>query len=94
MFLIYMYYCIVLQDYSVNEIVELPIIFTFLSDWACGGQWNRMVQFLAVLIQTVQTNHIELAIFFNGCLEQQRMAEWVASQQEVRKKINQVQVIP
>ncbi|XP_069703261.1 constitutive coactivator of PPAR-gamma-like protein 1 homolog isoform X1 [Periplaneta americana] len=62
----------------------------YFSDWACGGQWNRMVQFLAVLIQTVQTSHIELAVFFNGCLEQQRMGEWIASQQEVRKKINQV----
>ncbi|KAJ4439651.1 hypothetical protein ANN_07779 [Periplaneta americana] len=61
----------------------------YFSDWACGGQWNRMVQFLAVLIQTVQTSHIELAVFFNGCLEQQRMGEWIASQQEVRKKINQ-----
>lgn len=51
-----------------------------------------MVQFLAVLIQTVQTSHIELAVFFNGCLEQQRMTEWIRSQQEARKKINQVQI--
>lgn len=78
---------------SVNEIVEVVTIFTSFSDWACGGQWNRMVQFLAVLIQTMQASHIELAVFFNGCLEQQRMAEWIASQQEVRKKINQVQII-
>lgn len=85
----YFYYCID-QKLKINKIVEVPVIFTFLSDWACGGQWNRMVQFLAVLIKTVQTSHIELAVFFNGCLEQQRMAEWVASQQEVRKKINQV----
>lgn len=70
----------------------VSVIITFLSDWACGGQWNRMVQFLAVLIQTVQTSHIELAVFFNGCLEQQRMTEWITSQQEVRKKINQVQI--
>jgi hypothetical protein len=67
-------------------------LLTFFSDWACGGQWNRMVQFLAVLIQTVQTSHIELAVFFNGCLEQQRMTEWITSQQDVRKKINQVQI--
>ncbi|PSN37579.1 hypothetical protein C0J52_15967 [Blattella germanica] len=39
---------------------------------------------------SVQTSHIELAVFFNGCLEQQRMAEWVSQQQEVRRKINQV----
>jgi hypothetical protein len=76
----------------LNGIVEVSVIITFFSDWACGGQWNRMVQFLAVLIQTVQTSHIELAVFFNGCLEQQRMTEWIRSQQEVRKKINQVQI--
>ena len=73
--------------------MKVPIIFTSFADWACGGQWNRMVQFLAVLIQTVQTSHIELAVFFNGCLEQQRMAEWITSQQEVRKKINQVEIV-
>ncbi|KAK7793934.1 hypothetical protein R5R35_007700 [Gryllus longicercus] len=62
----------------------------YFSDWACGGQWNRMVQFLAVLIQTVQTSYIDLAVFFNGCLEQQRMSEWVAAQLRTRQGINQV----
>nr|CAD7417482.1 unnamed protein product [Timema cristinae] len=59
-------------------------------DWACGGQWNRMVQFLAVLVQTVQSVNMELAVFFNGCLEQQRMCEWIIAQQRNRQKINQV----
>ncbi|XP_066992640.1 constitutive coactivator of PPAR-gamma-like protein 1 homolog [Anabrus simplex] len=62
----------------------------YFSDWVCGGQWNRMVQFLAVLIQTIQTSHIDLAVFFNGCLEQQRMSEWVAGQLRTRQRINQV----
>nr|CAD7458975.1 unnamed protein product [Timema tahoe] len=62
----------------------------FLDDWACGGQWNRMVQFLAVLVQTVQSVNMELAVFFNGCLEQQRMYEWIIAQQRNRQKINQV----
>lgn len=56
----------------------------------CGGQWNRMVQFLAVLIQTVQNNNIELAIFFNGALEQQRLGEWAQKQATRRKNINSV----
>ncbi|XP_046396585.1 constitutive coactivator of PPAR-gamma-like protein 1 homolog [Ischnura elegans] len=62
----------------------------YFSDWACGGQWNRMVQFLAVLIQTIQTSNVELAVFFNGSLEPQRMNEWIAAQQAVRRNVNQV----
>ena len=62
----------------------------YFSDWVCGGQWNRMVQFLAVLIQTIQNNNIELAVFFNGSLESQRMQEWIRMQQDERKKISQV----
>ncbi|XP_064483500.1 constitutive coactivator of PPAR-gamma-like protein 2 isoform X2 [Ornithodoros turicata] len=62
----------------------------YFSDWVCGGQWNRMVQFLSVLIQTIQNNNIELAVFFNGSLEAQRMDEWVRQQQAERKKVNQV----
>lgn len=61
----------------------------YFSDWACGGQWNRMVQFLAVLIQTVQSNNMELAVFFSGSLELPRMKEWVTEQYEKRKNINQ-----
>uniref|UniRef100_T1INJ6 Constitutive coactivator of PPAR-gamma-like protein 1 n=1 Tax=Strigamia maritima TaxID=126957 RepID=T1INJ6_STRMM len=62
----------------------------FFSDWVCGGQWNRMVQFLAVLIQTIESNNMELAVFFNGSLETQRMNEWIELQQKERKKMNQV----
>ncbi|XP_013788350.2 constitutive coactivator of PPAR-gamma-like protein 1 [Limulus polyphemus] len=62
----------------------------FYSDWVCGGQWNRMVQFISVLIKTIQSNNIELAVIFNGGLEQQRMDEWVNKQQSDRKKVNQV----
>ncbi|XP_071522180.1 constitutive coactivator of PPAR-gamma-like protein 1 homolog isoform X3 [Panulirus ornatus] len=62
----------------------------FFSDWVCGGQWNRMVQFLAVLMQTVQNNNIELAVFFNGALEQQRLNEWVRQECSLRKNINSV----
>lgn len=62
----------------------------FFSDWVCGGQWNRMVQFLAVLMQTVQNNNIELAVFFNGALEQQRLGEWARHECSLRKNVNSV----
>ena len=65
-------------------------MFYFYSDWVCGGQWNRMVQFLAVLVQTVQSSNIELAVFFNGALEQQRLNEWAKIQCDSRRNINSV----
>ncbi|XP_037087602.1 constitutive coactivator of PPAR-gamma-like protein 1 homolog [Pollicipes pollicipes] len=61
----------------------------YFSDWVCGGQWNRMVQFLSILVQTVQANNMELAVFFSGALELPRMREWVARQYAQRRDINQ-----
>lgn len=49
-----------------------------------------MVQFLSVLIQTVQTGKIDLTFFFNGSLESERMQEWVATQLKARQNINLV----
>lgn len=60
------------------------------ADWACGGQWNRMLQFLAVLIQATEMSGLELAVFFNGCFESPRLADWVLNQLQVRIKVNNV----
>lgn len=62
----------------------------FFSDWVSGGEWKRMVQFLSVLIDTVQTGKIDLIFFFNGSLESERMREWVATQLKARENINLV----
>lgn len=62
----------------------------YFSDWACGGQWNRMVTFLAEFVNSLLKANIDLVVFFNGCIEQQRMAEWIAAQQRTRLKVNQV----
>lgn len=64
--------------------------FLFSSDWACGGQWNRMVQFLSLLMQAIERGNIELAIVFNGTLESCRMSEWMAEQANVRQKVGMV----
>ena len=66
--------------------------FFFFLDWACGGQWNRMVTFLAEFVNSLLKANIDLVVFFNGCIEQQRMAEWIAAQQKTRLKVNQVRV--
>lgn len=62
----------------------------FFSDWVSGGEWKRMVQFLSVLIETVQTGKIDLVFFFNGSLESERMREWIATQLKARQNINLV----
>ncbi|KAI4479427.1 PREDICTED: constitutive coactivator of PPAR-gamma-like protein 1 homolog isoform X1 [Polistes canadensis] len=62
----------------------------YFSDWACGGQWNRMVQFLAVLIQATEMSGLELAVFFNGSFESARRSDWIQNQLQVRIKVNNV----
>lgn len=62
----------------------------YFSDWVCGGQWYRMVQFLSLLVQTLQGNNIDVAVFFNGALEPERTTEWAKQQAANRKKISQV----
>ncbi|KZS14381.1 Constitutive coactivator of PPAR-gamma protein 1 [Daphnia magna] len=62
----------------------------YVSDWICGGQWNRMLQFLASLVQTLHAHNLHLAVFFNGSLEPPRMHEWVRNQLAARSNIYQV----
>ncbi|XP_033337606.1 constitutive coactivator of PPAR-gamma-like protein 1 homolog [Megalopta genalis] len=62
----------------------------YFSDWTCGGQWNRMLQFLAVLIEATEISSLELAVFFNGCFESPRRADWIQNQLQVRIKVNNV----
>lgn len=62
----------------------------YFSDWACGGQWNRMVQFLSLLTQAIERGNIELAVVFNGTIEQCRINEWIAEQANVRQKVGMV----
>nr|XP_022900711.1 constitutive coactivator of PPAR-gamma-like protein 1 homolog isoform X1 [Onthophagus taurus]XP_022900712.1 constitutive coactivator of PPAR-gamma-like protein 1 homolog isoform X1 [Onthophagus taurus] len=62
----------------------------YFSDWACGGQWNRMVQFLSLLMQAIERGNIELAVVFNGTLEKQRMNEWITEQANIRQKVGMV----
>nr|CAH7767847.1 unnamed protein product [Callosobruchus chinensis] len=62
----------------------------YFSDWACGGQWNRMVQFLSLLTRAIERGNIELAVVFNGTIEQCRMNEWVAEQANNRQRVGMV----
>ncbi|KAL0276882.1 UNVERIFIED_CONTAM: hypothetical protein PYX00_004350 [Menopon gallinae] len=62
----------------------------YFSDWTCGGQWNRMFQYLSHLIMTCQNGNIELTVAFNGALEPQRFHEWAKKQLKNKSKANLV----
>ena len=62
----------------------------FYSDWACGGQWNRMTHFLGILIQACQSTNMELVVFFNGAAETERLTEWAEQMVADKKKVASV----
>ncbi|XP_054722197.1 constitutive coactivator of PPAR-gamma-like protein 1 homolog [Uloborus diversus] len=62
----------------------------FFGDWVCGGQWNRMVDFLRTFFQVVNKRNIEITVFFNGALEPHRMNSWIEKQKTEKEKISQV----
>ncbi|KAI4461927.1 constitutive coactivator of peroxisome proliferator-activated receptor gamma [Holotrichia oblita] len=62
----------------------------YFSDWACGGQWNRMLQFLTLLMHSIERGNIELAVVLNGTIEKSRMSEWIQEQASVRQKVGMV----
>ncbi len=62
----------------------------FYSDWACGGQWNRMLHFLTIFMRACHSANMELVMFFNGALESQRLEEWFNIQLEDKRNVNQV----
>lgn len=49
-----------------------------------------MIQFLAVFIQATEMSGLELAVFFNGCFEPLRRADWIEQQLQMRAKVNNV----
>lgn len=62
----------------------------FFGDWVCGGQWNRMVDFLTTFFQTVSSSNIEITVFLNGASEPHRMENWIEKQKADKEKISQV----
>lgn len=78
-------WCLLLVEYKMLNSDRVCFV-----DWVCGGQWNRMVNFLEKLIGLLENSNVELIVFFNGAIETQRMNEWIMQQKEESKKVNQV----
>ncbi len=62
----------------------------YYSDWACGGQWNRMVHFLNNMMQACHAANMELVFYFNGAFEGDRLEQWYTEQMDVKSKVSQV----
>lgn len=57
----------------------------YFSDWACGGQWNRALQFVQLLSNAFNLSNIEVIVFFDGTFKGNKILR--EEQSEVRHKI-------
>lgn len=60
----------VILDYGFSNFV-LHSTFLF-PDWACGGQWNRALQFVQLLVNAFTSAQIEIIAFFDGTLKENK----------------------
>nr|XP_049703289.1 constitutive coactivator of PPAR-gamma-like protein 1 isoform X1 [Helicoverpa armigera]XP_049703290.1 constitutive coactivator of PPAR-gamma-like protein 1 isoform X1 [Helicoverpa armigera] len=64
----------------------------YFSDWACGGQWARCVQFLTTLAQALAEHQVALCVCFNGAhpTPPALPQHWIQTQATYRQRVNSV----
>ncbi|XP_041976736.1 constitutive coactivator of PPAR-gamma-like protein 1 isoform X2 [Aricia agestis] len=64
----------------------------YFSDWACGGQWARCVQFLTTLAQALAEHQVALCVCFNGAhpTPPTLPQHWIQTQATYRQRVNSV----
>ncbi|KAM3962412.1 LOW QUALITY PROTEIN: constitutive coactivator of PPAR-gamma-like protein 1 homolog [Aphomia sociella] len=62
----------------------------YFSDWACGGQWARCVQFLTTLAQALAEHQVSLCVCFNGAhpTPPATPQHWIQTQATYRQRVN------
>lgn len=66
-------------------------VVVWFPDWICGGQWNKMEQFLRNFASVVTNSNLDLVICFNGALELGRLeSDWKSKQEETVKFIEEI----
>ncbi|XP_059060222.1 constitutive coactivator of PPAR-gamma-like protein 1 [Achroia grisella] len=62
----------------------------YFSDWACGGQWARCVQFLTTLAQALAEHQVSLCVCFNGAhpTPPATPQQWIQVQAMYRQRVN------
>lgn len=43
-----------------------------ITDWACGGQWNRAFQFVQLLHNAFESAQMEVTVFFDGTMRENK----------------------
>ncbi|XP_068630770.1 constitutive coactivator of PPAR-gamma-like protein 1 homolog isoform X2 [Battus philenor] len=64
----------------------------YFSDWACGGQWARCVQFLTTLAQALAEHQVSMCVCFNGAHPTPPAVpqHWIQTQATYRQRVNSV----
>lgn len=62
----------------------------FYSDWASGGQWNRMLSYIGNLSKACLSNNIQLVVAIRGGVERQHAEELFSQNREFKDRLNRV----
>ncbi|CAG9138520.1 unnamed protein product [Plutella xylostella] len=64
----------------------------YFSDWVCGGQWARCVQFLTTLATALAEHQVSICVCFNGAhpTPPATPQHWVQTQAMYRQRVNSV----
>ena len=62
----------------------------YYSDWASGGQWNRMLSYVGNLARACRTNNIELTVAFRGGLEKEYQSNIFRSNRDFKDRLSRV----
>ena len=62
----------------------------YYTDWVCGGQWSRMLNYITNLSNTCHECGLQLIVFFNGTLDKCRTNAWTELQIQKRRRVNNV----
>lgn len=62
----------------------------YYSDWASGGQWNRMLGYIGNLHKACQTNNIQLTVAIRGGVEKEHAAGLFKANREFKERLNRV----
>lgn len=62
----------------------------YYSDWASGGQWNRMLGYIGNLHKACQTNNIELTVAIRGGVEKEHAASLFKANRDFKERLNRV----
>lgn len=62
----------------------------FYSDWASGGQWNRMLSYFGNLSKACQLHNIQLIVTMRGGVETQHAKELFKRNRDFKERLNRV----